>query len=92
MSEANYSLLPFAYRCLHIEFNQLKINAIEIISMFGSTYICEQFFSVFKLRINDHSTKISDENLKHYLKVASTQNIRPDIHSIIETKQYQLFH
>ena len=63
------------YRCLPNEFNQLKNNAIEIVSMFGSTYICEQFFSVLKLRKNSHSSKISDESLKHCLKVASTQNI-----------------
>ena len=77
------------FYCLPIELNQLNIDAIEIISMFCFKYICEQFFSVLKLRKNSHSSKISDENLKYSLKLASTQNIRPDIDSIISTKEYQ---
>ena len=51
------------YRCLPNEYNKLKNNAIEILSMFGSTYICEQFFSVMKLRKNNQSSSISDESL-----------------------------
>src|SRR5882757_10000125 len=85
------SIIEF-YKVLPETYGNIKSNAIEIISMFGSTYSCEQFFSKLKLRKNRHSTNITDNNLKHCLKLASLIHLEPDIDFIISSKQIQPSH
>ena len=38
--------------------------------MFGSTYVCEQFFSMMKLAKNDKRSRISQKHLRNQLNLA----------------------
>ena len=89
LSEANYfSRFFFAYKLSKIMyiFESDKVVQCLVLHTFVNN------FSVMKLLKNNQSLSISDESLKHCLKVASTQNIRPDIDLIIATKIYQPSH
>ena len=89
----NTSLLEF-YR-LYLSktmFPNLHTHALKIATLFGSTYICEQFFSTMKLTKTKARTNISDFHLVSQLRVA-TSSIRPDISMIVmNTVQCQVSH
>ena len=42
---------------------RLRLHAARIMSMFGSTYSCEQMFSVMKLNKTSHSSRLTDQHL-----------------------------
>ena len=47
---------------------KLKKHAARILCMFGSTYLCEQMFSVMKINKNKHRTRLTNEHLQSILK------------------------
>ena len=81
------------YRGLpHQTFPNLIKHAQKLFSMFGSTYLCEQFFSKLKYSKNKNRNALSDMHLEDTLRVASSHLV-PDINSILgEQKQYQVSH
>ena len=54
--------------------------------MGGSTYICEQVFSILNLNKNKLRKKITDDHLWDTIRIATTKVI-PNLHSIIQRKQ-----
>jgi len=68
------------------KFPGLYNNDLFMASLFGSTYVCEQFFSKMKLAKNQLRTSITDDNLESTLRIAST-NIEPDFDELTNTKQ-----
>ena len=66
------------FKMLPENFIHLKNNALKILSMFGSQYICEQFFSGLNLRKNQHSSRITKDKLASSLRVACSNSIQPD--------------
>lgn len=73
-------------------FPNLIKHAQKLFSMFGSTYLCEQFFSKLKYSKNKNRNALSDMHLEDTLRVASSHLV-PDINSILgEQKQYQVSH
>ncbi|XP_058389185.1 general transcription factor II-I repeat domain-containing protein 2-like isoform X2 [Diceros bicornis minor] len=70
--------IPEFYKYLGNGYPKYKNHCAKILSMFGSTYICEQFFSVMKLNKTKYCSQLKDSKMNSLLCVA-TQNSRPDI-------------
>ena len=71
------------YRKLHSQFYNLKENAYLINCYFASTYVCEQSFSMLKLRKNSLSSTIADKNLSSCLRLILTRTFIPNVNEII---------
>ncbi|XP_067950419.1 general transcription factor II-I repeat domain-containing protein 2A-like [Watersipora subatra] len=72
-------------------FPGLYKHALLMGSLFGSTYLCEQFFSRMKHTKNKYRTTITDEHLTQKLRLASSAT-QPDIDRIVREKQCQVSH
>lgn len=57
--------------------------------MFGSTYVCEQLFSVMKLSKTKSRSQLKDTRFNSVLHIA-TRNMRPDIDSLVQKKRGQV--
>ena len=68
---------------------ELKKHAARILCMFGSTYLCEQMFSVMKINKNKHRTRLTNEHLQSILKIITT-NMIPDINELVKNKRSQV--
>ncbi|KAK0138753.1 General transcription factor II-I repeat domain-containing protein 2 [Merluccius polli] len=66
---------------------QLRLNSARVMSMFGSTYSCEQMFSIMKLNKTSHRSRLTDQHLVSVLKVATAKDIKPRIDEIITKKR-----
>ena len=80
------------YKSLPNSFPKLRENALRIISMFGSTYLCEKFFSSMKNTKNKLRSRLTDENLKASLKICVNQSFTPDFDHLIKNKQLHVSH
>ena len=63
----------------------------HMISLFGSTYSCEQFFSRMKFTKSKHRSQLTNEHLASQLRVASS-SFRADIDQMCKNRQYQVSH
>uniref|UniRef100_A0A3B1JNM5 HAT C-terminal dimerisation domain-containing protein n=1 Tax=Astyanax mexicanus TaxID=7994 RepID=A0A3B1JNM5_ASTMX len=70
---------------------QLFANAQKWISMFGSTYICEQMFSLMKLNKSPLRTRLTDENLQAVFRHATT-SLEPDINQLVSERRCNISH
>lgn len=66
-------------------------HACRILSLFASTYTCEQVFSLMKMTKTKNRSTLTDDHLKNSLILAST-NIRPNIPQIVDKHQCQKSH
>lgn len=84
-------LLNF-YRCLPIEnYPYLRNKAAIYASLFGSTYICEQTFSLLSRNKSNIRNRLSDENLHSILRLATTK-FDPNIKKLVSESQCQVSH
>ena len=67
----------------------LEKHAKKMISLFGSTYSCEQFFSRMKLTKCKNRSQLTNEHMTSQLRVAST-SVRADIDEMCKNRQYQV--
>ena len=82
------SVDEFYRKYVHSEkFSKLKKNAARIISLFGSTYVCEQMFSRMKHVKNKIRSSITDGHLEQCMRLATT-SLDPEIRE----KQSQVAH
>ena len=49
--------------------------------LFGSTYVCEQTFSVMKINKAHHRSKLTDQHLRSVLRIATTK-LTPDFDAL----------
>ncbi|XP_077976074.1 general transcription factor II-I repeat domain-containing protein 2-like [Styela clava] len=73
------------------EFPNLRASALKWSSVFGSTYLCEQFFSKMKYTKSRYRSRLTDENLGLQLRV-STSSICPNIERLVKKKEYRKSH
>ena len=60
-------------------------NAKIMISIFGSTYICEQLFSKMKFTKSKLRTKLTDSHLDGILCL-TTSSLKPNIQKLVQNK------
>ena len=70
------------------EFPNLRASALKRSSVFGSKYLCEQFFSKMNITKSRCRSRLTDENLSMQLRVA-TSSVRPDIKRLVKQKSFQ---
>ena len=73
------------------KYPNVKQAVLKLLSMFGSTYICESLFSTLKLVKSNHRSVLTDTNMKELLRVA-TMEYKPDLRRITEGKECQKSH
>jgi hypothetical protein len=66
---------------------QLRDFGLRIISMFGSTYLCESTFSNMKFMKFRYRSFLTDESLQHFLRLGTT-NIAVDIPALVKESDY----
>uniref|UniRef100_A0AAR2KGQ1 SPIN-DOC-like zinc-finger domain-containing protein n=1 Tax=Pygocentrus nattereri TaxID=42514 RepID=A0AAR2KGQ1_PYGNA len=81
--------LPEFYRGLEKEkFPLMRRHVKKMISLFGSTYICEQTFSLLTLNKSRLRTKMTDSHLHNILRISTTK-FTPDLPAILRSKAQQ---
>ncbi|XP_067930870.1 general transcription factor II-I repeat domain-containing protein 2A-like [Watersipora subatra] len=79
--------LPEFYRSLEKEkFPMMRRHAKIMISLFGSTYICEQTFSLLTLNKSRMRTKMTDSHLHDVLRIATTK-FTADLPAILRSQE-----
>ncbi|KAG9266202.1 general transcription factor II-I repeat domain-containing protein 2-like [Astyanax mexicanus] len=69
--------LPEFYRSLEkSRFPLMRRHAKRMISLFGSTYICEQTFSLMTLNKNRLRSRITDRHLCNVLRISTTSQVK----------------
>ncbi|KAL2079794.1 hypothetical protein ACEWY4_025538 [Coilia grayii] len=79
------SLLDFYSSLKEESFPHLRRHAQRILFLFGSTYICEQTFSVMKFNKSKHRSSITDEHLSAVLRIA-TSDIQPAFSALVQAQ------
>ena len=75
--------LPDFYNSLSDDlFPNLKNFAAKFLTLFGSTYICEQAFSCLKINRSKNRSLLTDTNL-HDLTRISTSKLAPNFKRIV---------
>ena len=62
------------YQYLLPGYPKLTSLAAKVLSMFGTTYLCEQVFSVMNLNKTKQSSRLTNTHLKDIVKCAATQD------------------
>lgn len=72
-------------------FPEIRKHAQKMMSLFGSTYVCEQLFSRMKNVKSKTRSRVTDAHLEGSLRVATTK-IKPNIDTLVKNKQCQKSH
>ncbi|XP_077305914.1 general transcription factor II-I repeat domain-containing protein 2A-like [Lithobates pipiens] len=73
------------------KYPNVKRAALKILSMFGSTYVCESVFSTLKHVKSKHRSVLTDTHVKELLRVTTTE-YKPDLNMIVQYKDCQKSH
>lgn len=82
--------VPGFYTYLPPSYVQIRHLASRVLSMFASTYLCEQLFSLMKATKTTHRSRLTDEHLSSILKVAAAQEFKPDIDGLVANMRCQV--
>ena len=83
--------IPKFYLFLSRErFPRLLSATARIIAMFGSTYVCKQFFSSVKANKSVIRSRLTDEYLQATLRVATSNEFKLNIGHLADAKRCQL--
>lgn len=78
--------LPDFYQSLdNAKFPLMRRHAKRMMSLFGSTYICEQTFSLLNQNKSRLRSRMTDSHLCEVLRVSTTK-LSPDIPAILQSK------
>ena len=81
------SLLNFYASLNEASFPNLKAQAQKMLVLFGSTYICEQTFSLMKHNKSKTRSAMTNQHLEAVLSIATT-DIAPDFNLLVKSHQY----
>nr|CAI5850299.1 unnamed protein product [Callosobruchus analis] len=85
------TLLEF-YKCLDKnKFPNIIDTAQQILCLFGSTYICEQTFSVLNLNKNDNRSMLTDAHLNDILRTATSKFVSK-YDDLVSKKRQKVYH
>ena len=73
------------------KYPNVKWAALEILSMSGSTYVCESVFSTLKYVKSKHRSVLTEIHVKELLRVATTE-YKPNLKKIVQDKERQKSH
>ena len=68
-------------------FQGIRTLAKKILSLFGSTYLCEKTFSVMNLNKNRLRTRLSDSHLRDILRI-KTSVFEPDLGNSLQSRSH----
>ena len=86
------SLVPIYPQPDKSKFPEIRTFAKKILSLFGSTYLCEPTFSVMNLNKNRLRSKLSDSLLRDIL-LLNTSTFEPDLTRILKSRsQFHFSH
>nr|KAF6387466.1 hypothetical protein mMyoMyo1_007962 [Myotis myotis] len=69
-------------------FPNIQRMAQKILVLFGSTYVCEQTFSVMNINKAPHRSSLTDEHLRSILRIATTK-LTPDFDALAKKGDQQ---
>lgn len=78
------------YRYLLPGYPNLTALAAKVLCMFGTTYVCEQVFSVMSINKMKLFSRLTQKHLNNILKVAATPDVTPDIDALVKAKRCQV--
>lgn len=78
------------YQYLVPGYPKLTAMAAKVLSMFGTTYLCEQVFSVMNNNKTKQRSRLTNEHLNDIVKCAATQDLTPDIDALVKAKRCQV--
>lgn len=81
--------VPEFYRYLGSNYPKRKSFASRLLSMFGSTYVCEQVFSIIIYKFKCRS-QLSHTHLISILKIASAQTDALNDDAVVQAKRCQV--
>ena len=67
---------------------ELRIQAAQTLSMFGSTYLCERLFPLMKLNKTSHRSPLTDQHLHSFLRISSAQSLTPNIDELVQKMRH----
>lgn len=73
------------------KYPHLRAFARKMICVFGSTYKCEQFFSMMKINKSKYRTRLTDKNLENTLRLCIS-GIDPNLDYLVSEVQAQVSH
>ena len=73
------------------KYPNIKWAALKVLSMCGSTYICESVLSTLNHMKSRHRSVLTDTHVKELLRVATTE-YKPDLKKILKKKECQNSH
>ena len=79
------SLLEFYSSLKEENFPYMRRHAQKMLVLFGSTYICEQTFSVMKFNKSRYRSSLTDDHLSTVLRIA-TSDIQPDFSALVHAQ------
>ena len=86
------SLVDFYCKLDKDRFPEMRTFAKKMLSLFGSTYLCEKTFSVMNLNKNRLRSRLSDSHLRDILRISTTA-LKPDLASLLKSRsQYHPSH
>ena len=77
------------YQYLVPGYPKLTAMAAKVLSMFGTTYLCEQVFSVMNNNKTKQRSRLTNEHLNDIIKCA--QGLTPNIDTLVKAKRCQVF-
>ncbi|XP_071059413.1 general transcription factor II-I repeat domain-containing protein 2B-like [Pseudochaenichthys georgianus] len=80
------SLLDFYSSLKEENFPNMRRHAQKMLVLFGSTYICEQTFSIMKFQKSRYRSSLTDDHLSAVLRI-STSDIQPDFDALVKAQQ-----
>ncbi|CAM4581205.1 unnamed protein product [Lepidochelys kempii] len=84
------SSLQDVYKSLDNEKNLIEV-ALKTFGVFGSTYICEQTFSIMNMNKNKQRSSLTDDHLEDIVKI-STSNMTPEYNKLVAEKRCTISH